>query len=232
MTTKTEQLNRLFDQWIENCSFKVFMRDGIICEQRYENVLFILKDVNNAKPDELNDMRIDVQTSLSGGKTWFNIARWASALLDGKEFPRFQEDVFAIYKNDYHTFQHDQLQRVSIVNLKKEAGGGNVSNTIVNKYAITHKNYLIKEIEICSPKIIVVCGVGIFDGVQAVLGTATPIKKPRPQFELATDWVIGTVSLDTRKVPIVQFRHPSTGCSAEKSYNDMIKIREYLREYI
>ena len=226
--SRTERLDILFEKWQREYPFNVFMKDGIVSEDKYENVLFILKDVNNAKPDDENDMRIDVQTSNSGGNTWFNVARWTSALLDGMEYSQLLNHISTTHQNSMHDFQHVQLRRAAIVNLKKEAGGSSVSNDVVNEFAHMHKEQLWEEIRICSPKIIIVCGTGIFDGAKAVLGEVTPVEKPRPSFEMAAKWEIGTVCLEGKDIPIIQFRHPSTGCSAEKSYRDMLKIREYV----
>lgn len=226
---KTGRLNHLFENWQKKYSFNVFMKDGIVCEDRYERVMFILKDVNNAKPDECNDMREYVQTSLDGGKTWFNVARWTSALLDGKSYADLVNSIKETYKNNTHEFQHEQLRRVAIVNLKKEAGGSTVNDNVINECASRQKEELLDEIAICDPEIIVVCGLGIFSGVKNVLGKVMPIAKDRPNFEMVKDWEISTVSLAGKNCTIVQFRHPSTGCSAEKSYNDMLKIREFIK---
>lgn len=228
--TKTEQLNNLFERWSAEKPCNIFMKDGIVCEENYEGVLYILKDVNNAKPDELNDMRIDVQESCDGGRTWFNVARWTSALLDGKSFEQFEYDKKLAYGKDDHTFQHVQMRRAAVVNLKKEAGKSCANDNEINRFACEHKEYLREEIEICDPKMIVVCGVGIFKGAKNVLGNLVPIQKERPKFELAQNWEIATATLNGKTFPVVQFRHPSTGCNKEKSYNDMLKIRDFIAD--
>lgn len=226
--SKTGKINALFDEWVNAFEFKTFMKDGIVNEELYENILFIMKDVNNAVDNGIDDMRIDVQTSMNSGKTWFNIARWICALLDGMGYEQLNQDIKYKYNNSWHSFQHEQLCRAAIVNIKKEAGVKCVEDNLIAKYACEQKEYLFKEITICDPAIIVVCGVNIFDCAKLILGNITPIDKARPQFEMAKDWEIGTVKLNGKDIPIVQFRHPSTGCDAEKSYNDMLKIREYV----
>lgn len=47
---------------------------------------------------------------------------------------------------------------------------------------------------------------------------------------MADNWEMGAVEINGTDVAVAQFRHPSVGCSAEKSYNDMLKIRKYLLE--
>ena len=226
--TRTERLNKLFAVWKKKHNINIFMEDGIVSELQYENVLFILKDVNNAKPDDCNDMRVYLTESTDGGNTWFNVARWVSALLDGKSYDQLEKNIDDKHNGNYHEFQHEQLSRAAIVNLKKEAGGSSVKDRVINDYAVKHSSELLAELEICDPKIIVVCGLGIFEGAETVFGRVTPIAKTRPDFEMAADWKIGMVVLNNKLVPVVQFRHPSRGCNAEKSYNDMLKIREYL----
>jgi len=225
--SKTDKINALFDEWIIEHKFNSFMKDGIVDEEKYENILFLMKDVNNSDDNGLDDMRIDVQTSMTSGQTWFNIARWISALLDGKEYAQLVAEIEQQYKNDLHMFQHEQLRRAAIVNIKKEAGVESVSDAEIAKYACEQKTYLLKEIEICDPRIIVVCGVNIFESAKLILGDVKKDDQPIPQFELIPNREIGTVHLNNKDIPIVQFRHPSTGCNKEKSYNDMLKIREY-----
>lgn len=217
-----------FEKWKTKYNISVFMKDGIVCKERYENILFILKDVNNAKPDDKNDICDYVKNSTDGGKTWFNVARWVQALLDGISYEKHTMDVANNFDNNMHLFQHAQMKRAAILNLKKEAGGPSVDDSVINAYAKEHKQEIFQQIALCEPRIIVVCGLGILDGVKEVLGDISPIKKERPILEMASNWEIGTVKINLKDIPLIQFRHPSTGCNAQKSYNDMIKIREYI----
>ena len=88
--TKTEKLNKLFESW-NNRGFGVFCKDGIIDEEIYNKeqckILFVLKDVNNAKPDEKVDLRESLVTRIDEGKTWFNIVRWYAGL-NGEEYSK------------------------------------------------------------------------------------------------------------------------------------------------
>lgn len=222
--------DKFFEDWKKKYNISIFMKDGIVCEEKYENILFILKDVNNAKPDDINDMRISVQTSYDEGKTWFNIARWIAALLDSKSYSELLEIVKCEYLGDWHKFQHEQLKRAAIMNLKKEAGGASVTDATIKQVAKEQIDELIREVVACDPKMIVVCGVGIFEVAKAVLGKVSTISGKRPELEMASQWEIGTIDLNNKTVPIIQFRHPSTGCDAEKSYNDMLKIKKYIKD--
>ena len=39
--------------------------------------------------------------------------------------------------------------------------------------------------------------------------------------------ILGTVCVNEKDIPIAIYRHPARGCSAEKSFADMKKIKEY-----
>ena len=43
-----------------------------------------------------------------------------------------------------HLFQHEQMKRSSIINLKKEAGGPSVKDAVINHYAQEQKNELLQ----------------------------------------------------------------------------------------
>lgn len=216
---------KFFKDWKEEYGVEIFVKDGIIDPDKYENLLFILKDANNANGEQDPDLRKTLVVSCSDGKTWFPAAYWTTALLDGNsEFEEIEKERYE--KN--HIFMHEQMRRIAVINLKKEAGKPAADDKEINDYARKHREKIKEQIEACNPNLIIVCGVNVFEGAKAVLGKVTPINKERPTFEMANNWEIGTVDLNNQSVPIVQFRHPSVGCSAKKSYNDMIKIRKYL----
>ena len=79
-------MDELFIKWMKECDIKVFAKDGIISKENYEGILFILKDVNNAKPGEKIDLRESLITRTDEGRTWFNVARWTIALLDNNQY--------------------------------------------------------------------------------------------------------------------------------------------------
>lgn len=123
--------------------------------------MFILKDVNNAKPDDVNDMRVDVKTSTSGGKTWFDIASWTAGLLDDKFLTEITHDI-----------QHEQLSRVAIMNLKKEAGRASSDKKEFQYYTDKDIDYILEEIKICEPKLIIACSHDVFNALAQKLKTS------------------------------------------------------------
>lgn len=217
--------DKFFEDWRKEYKINVFAKDGIICQEKYENILFILKDVNNCTVEDNPDLRVSLVTRTDEGKTWFNVCRWIVALLDGVPYSGYVDKMNSAK-------QHEIIKRAAAVNLKKEAGGPSVSDEVVKCYAKKHREKLVEQIEVCDPNIIVVCGVNIFDAALEVLGEMTPFATERPKFEMAKNWAMGTVKVKGKDVPIIQFRHPSNRCPAEKSYNEMLLIREYINKNI
>lgn len=228
--SKTEKLNELFDRWNDG-SFDVFMKDGIVCEDSYEDVMFMLKDVNNAVPDDVNDMRLDVQTSTSGGKTWFEVASWTSGLLDG-----------VLPDNITHDMQQKQLKRVAIMNIKKEAGGPKASRKDIMRYAIKDCHNILEEIRICSPKLIVACSRDVFEiFCEEILDI--DISETCSKFVFTDKMQDYGRFLDIREylkapdpVYLVEYRHPNQ-CgrqgSREEHFKNMLTIRdEFMSRYL
>lgn len=57
-----------------------FVTDGMVNPEKYENIVFVLKEVNGAKNEwDLKDML----NSNSNGHSWNNIARWTRGLTCG-----------------------------------------------------------------------------------------------------------------------------------------------------
>lgn len=220
---KTEELKSLFDKWNDNIFFEVFMKDGIVCEKLYEGIMFMLKDVNNAKPDDTNDMRVDVQTSMSGGKTWFDVASWTSGLLDGV----FIESIT-------HDIQHQQLKRVAIMNLKKEAGGPKANYAEIKEHSRKWRENILEEIRICNPKLVVACSRDVFEiFVEEVLGISSKQEFPKIEFNekmksFGRYLDFGSYIGASAPVYIVEYRHPSR-CGSQgtrkEHFENMVKIR-------
>ena len=213
--------DKFFTEWKKEKNIDIFVKDGIICPKKYENILFVLKDANNANGEKEPDLRKALVENTGEGKTWYNVCRWIIALLDEVPYSSYVGNMTA-------EKQHEIIKRAAVINLKKEAGRESVEDRTIMSCAKNHTDKIMQQIQQCEPKLIVVCGVGIFEAALEVLGEATPFADNRPDLAMAKYWFIGTVRVEDKDVPIIQFRHPSTGCPAEKSYNDMLLIKEYI----
>ena len=58
--SKTDKINALFDEWIIEHKFNSFMKDGIVDEEKYENILFLMKDVNNSDIINTDELYHDI----------------------------------------------------------------------------------------------------------------------------------------------------------------------------
>ena len=211
-------MDDFFAKWKEKYGISVFAKDGIVSEESYEGILFILKDVNNAKPGEEIDLRESLVTRTDEGKTWYNVARWTTALLDDNEYT----DLASKMNSD---IQHEQMKRVAVMNIKKEAGGSSVSYSTIREYAENQKEELLKEIILCNPRMIIACGVGLKSAIESIVGKIS-LCEDVPMMEAVKTAVLGTACVNGKDIPIAIYRHPAVGCSAEKTFADMKRIKE------
>jgi hypothetical protein len=240
MTNYTENLNELFDEW-EKTSIKQGLRDfccdGLMFKgDKFKNkdgwwgrnpgdenklwqkakkrILFLLKDPNKS-PGE--DMRFWTGTgkkdpSLITSRFFKNIALWLTGLnsvqADGTYLP-MKKAVLSYSKAFYDL-------PFAIVNIKKESGGGSVSNLALYSYVETYSEYLKKEIEILSPNIIV-CG----GGSSFVLNVATNYIYPGISFSKVNDWIYFNKG---KNVVLIDSYHPSSRSISDKDiYESMMK---------
>lgn len=177
--SRSDQLDELFEKWIQHHrqknianAEKRFSRDGILNEELSNKarmrVLFVLREVNgedeNQKDLETNEderrkkerykeyKHVDLIQLLKDGpkyQMWHAIARWSAGIL--RRFPPFEE------VDDYATMK-DSLLSVAAINLKKTPGGADADLEKVNAYARMDRRFIIDQIEIIDPDIIVACG--------------------------------------------------------------------------
>lgn len=222
----------LFNRWKTKYKFEAFISDGIVDENCYENphILFVLRDMNSEKENNLcNELR----KNGSGWPTWNNVTRWVYALLDGNiNYPS------RISRED----RVKQLKRIAVMNLKKEHGGAHVDGEELKKSVKDHKDFILEEVELCDPEIIVCCGLSS----TGVIGNAVLMKEY--VFSNTTEWrYLDSVKLNRlwryyyaetrkKKIPVVEFCHPqATAISGKRGhelfealYYDMLNIKEML----
>ena len=136
-----------------------FSPDGIICEESYINantrVLFICKESN-------------ISSSLDDGKLCADRSFWLQdVLIDSKKTnragSRFINGLSVLYNavknypSEKVDTDNDSLKEVAFINLNK-MGGTNKSNyTIIKNYVDSFKKYIIEQIELINPYLIVCC---------------------------------------------------------------------------
>ena len=195
---KCESIEDLLDLWKTeyNDSIKIFVKDGIICDEEYSepHVLFIMRDMNTGKEV---DLREEIREWGSGWKTWNNAARWAQALLTGnEEYPR---DID----------RREQMRKVAVINIKKEAGGARASRQELIVAASTYGSYTLRQIELCDPEIIICGGFGNADLLKDyVFKELSSEWKKHPAAHFDATWWYYYATINEKQIPVISFCHP------------------------
>lgn len=225
------EFEALFNDWKAEFNFSAFISDGILNPKKYAppHILFILRDMNCRTERNLCD---DLRRDGSGAKTWCNVGRWVTALLDGNE--SYPYDMSGAKRAE-------QLSRISVINLKKEGGGSRTDGGELADTVARHKKYIAKEIELCAPDIIICCGLNIRNspGNAALLHEnifgGSPKWQSFPSAALPRDWWHYDAEINEKTVPVISFCHPQvTNLCGRRGheklfkplYRDMLYIRE------
>ncbi|MEO1927434.1 MAG: hypothetical protein ABGX26_01940 [Nautiliaceae bacterium] len=153
-------LEKLFKAWEKTYNEKginaTFVKDGIVDKDKYQDVVWILKDTNDySKPiNELIKRVVEENNKKSGlwkGITWHNVGRATAKLL-----------------NPNITFSEAEKQRkksllnIAVLNLKKIKAKSKVSNKTMRNFVEGYEEFIIKELELLKPKIVVLGGTFYF----------------------------------------------------------------------
>ncbi len=145
--SKTEQLNNLFAKWREEYKGKEFAEDGIIDEECWnkavKRILLVMKESN----DYASDLR-----ALGNKDPWRVEGYWSYGLqnTDRQTIPSFP---LAYDDLNWKT----AFRSSAVTNLKKAPGGSVAQMDIIKNVAQTESEFILKEIDIIRPDIIVCC---------------------------------------------------------------------------
>ena len=176
------QLNKLFQEWMEslnNDEKNLFCKDGLMLkaykmeksidtlwDELPRKVMFILKDKNTPDGDDTRLWLVDAKNgentrSLCGGdvgKTGFfpNIARMLFGIFywEQLEYKNFEEFLQKYTKQIIDTFN---TMPFAFVEAKKLAGYSSIKQQELQKAIDKDGDFLMREIEILNPNIIVCC---------------------------------------------------------------------------
>lgn len=164
----------LYDEWkrLGSWTHKNFVRDGVVNPEVYlsivkpePRVLFLLREANWPEDGMNHDMRPyladgaavrGVDGSLQ--KVWRNwqvIARWAKLLRTSDHITWAQIDDEALSVR----FRKTELERVAVVNLKKEGGVAAVNWQTLDRYVKACGHLVRRQIDLYRPDIILCGGV-------------------------------------------------------------------------
>lgn len=212
--TKYITIDALLDAWKNDFqdNIKLFIRDGIISEADYAHphILFIMREMNTDKEDNLRE---DLYNRGSGWKTWNNAARWATALLTGSEY----------YPRDIN--RRDQMRKVAVINLKKEAGGARANKQELKAAVSADGSYTLREIELCDPEIIICGGFGNADLLKEhVFKELAGEWKELPAVSFDSTWWYYFATINGKDIPVISFCHPQvTNFKGKRGHNELFE---------
>lgn len=137
--------------------------DGVICLDKYNGILFFLKEAYDKNCTELSrSLTADLLSSEPWGM-WHHVAEWAYGLTHTTTngIPRF--------KNLTCQEKRDAIDSIAVINIKKLDGNPTSNDDDITKHAEENKTSLLREIEVVQPRIIV-CG-GTMKYLEKILGT-------------------------------------------------------------
>jgi len=158
-------LEILFKKWKEAYNEKginaTFVKDGIVDKDKYQGIVWILKDTNDcSKPiNELIKKVVEENNKKSGlwkGTTWHNVGRATAKLLNPE-----------ITFSEAEKQRKKSLLNIAVLNLKKIKGKAKVSNKTMRNFVEGYKEFIIKELELLEPKKVILGG--IFGFVKDIL---------------------------------------------------------------
>lgn len=165
MMSKTDELNNLFVEWkkahenesndeyknyrVDNIDKNSFCNDGIICEEKFNGLMFICKE-SHIKDD--------------------NTGFWLKKVSDNDDVKpylfgtRLILTANAFFSGNYTDIDSNRdcnvLKQVALLNLNKRGGKNNTNNKSLEQYTYKYVDYIEKEISIINPATIILCGTG------------------------------------------------------------------------
>jgi hypothetical protein len=238
-----EQLNKRFEEWKEKSEFTHFFFDGLmyrgeianpywrrsgneneLWEKTSTRVMFLMKDVNAGEDGkEVDD---DIRGRIfrdTTKKIYRNMSYWLYGLLKTIENGKIPEYPISVAE----ATQFFDDTPVAYVNCKKQAGASSVSCSKLKYYIERDKKFIIEEIEILKPDIIICCA--------WTESTDNPILKFIKEnlyqdIKEVNKWMY--YSEDNNKL-IIDSYHPSTTKSSNSDmyHNMMEAYKEFLTQY-
>ena len=161
---KTKQtIKELFELWKKQEGHQFFCEDGIIDNDTFNNettkLLFVAKE-SNVPSDGKNDFfwlkavafnKEDVKKAIAS----FRISLMANAYFDNE---------FTIANTD-----HNVLKRIAYMNINKRGGTNKSVDSEIEKYASDYRDFITREIELISPKVIFCCSPVVYKIIKSIV---------------------------------------------------------------
>jgi hypothetical protein len=207
---KTDRLNALFVRWKEfyrqnGLDPDRFSSDGIIDEERYlkakRKILFVLRETNEFGGDLCKLIRQGHRHNI-----FSQLSKWAAGILN--DFPEFEEI------NCNRKVRTEALESIALLNLKKLTGTQTSVPALLHAFSLLDKSYIIEEIDIIKPEVIVSCST--FTELIWVLDL-DEIKCHLPDM----DSILNSVYHHSSSSIVFWQHHPAGRRKHEDNYNDL-----------
>lgn len=193
--------NNLFKEWKDEYNIYPFIKDGIVDEHQYKNILFILREANTQE-------EIDLRTFLKNGgdyHSWNNITRWIIALTDENE--SYPKDITVNQRRK-------QLAKAAIININKQGGHSKTNRNLLLQTVKKQYHYIYEEIYMCNPDIIICCGLSSKKHPSVasllkfyILSFSDEWQSIRSS-SLNRKWYYYYTYMNNKKIPVISFVHP------------------------
>lgn len=150
----------LFERW-KNTKLhkeKIFVSDGIVCPETWFNSvkrpLYLLKEAYGGNNDWSLTGDYLTKEDNNNSITWRRISLWTKGLLNTT---KEHLELFNPEDEEFKKFNNKYLRNIAVINVKKSSGQKSSSYDEIVDYAQKDKEYLLKQLQICDPNIII-CG--------------------------------------------------------------------------
>jgi len=149
------RLDILLDAWRKNLTATeaaAFSSDGVIREEDFirqaRRVLFVLMEPNSLNTNYLGrDLREVWREPLDERPFNWNLGLWTQVLLSER----------STYGPLSARLAYSEFQRVAIMNLKKQGGGGSAGKSLIRAHAWRDRAFIRRQVDLIAPDV-VVCG--------------------------------------------------------------------------
>ena len=204
--TKTEKLNRLFDEWKKQRPEEArrMCLDGIVCEERYgspnsKKILFIMKEPNHPEGPGFDFREWWCQEGAQYGFS-IRLCEWAYGIRKG--FPPLTQ-----FDGETDEYKLEIMHSIAFMNLKKVGGSSKADPQVIRGITERDKDFLRRQIKIIDPDVIVG---GIGDS------SLWSLLFPRIEFQ-PSGFDIGVACVG--HVRVIDFYHPSYRVPRAMSYS-------------
>lgn len=165
-----QEIFAAYDDKNANRSTPLF-EDGVVCPDKYQGILFLLKEAYEENCTLPKRSLIDDLSSKVPWGMWNHVAEWSYGLTHTTT-DRIPE--FKAFKSLSIKEKRDAIDAIAVINLKKVDGKPVSDDADIMKHTVENAASLQREIEIAKPQVIV-CG-GTMKYLESILGVKRKIR--------------------------------------------------------